>query len=173
VIDAGHGLRHARLGDQGFPWRNAHLDGDQPKVDVTVRADRWNTLGHPKSDASDRSIPLAPRAVRALKAWREAAPEGRTLAFGTASDKPVALNNLTRRLLKPLETKAGIPHFGWHGLRHYAISTWMKICRGDFEKVRAWAGHQDLTLTLSTYSHLLEDGEAHARMADAEALLSA
>ena len=163
------GLRASEL--RGLAWEALELSGRAPLVRVSRRADRWNTLGSPKSEEGQRDVPLGELSMRALKEWKLAQPPGRTLVFGTASDRPDTLVNLTNRLLIPLEKAAGVPHYGWHALRHYAISTWLKTCRGDFKKVQIWAGHGTLAMTLDTYGHLIEDADDHARIADAEAVL--
>jgi integrase len=41
---------------------------------VRQRADRWGTIGSPKSDAGKREVPLAPAVVSALREWRLACP---------------------------------------------------------------------------------------------------
>jgi integrase len=41
---------------------------------VRQRADRYNTIGAPKSKAGSRTVPLAPELVTALKAWKIACP---------------------------------------------------------------------------------------------------
>jgi integrase len=108
----------------------------------------------------------------------------RTLVFGTATDRPDGLANIRRRLLGPAMVKAGVAlraldskgkpvkdkdgnpvmrpkYTGLHCLRHFAISSWLKTCGGDFKAVQARAGHATLALTLDTYGHLLDvnDGD--------------
>ena len=83
---------------------------------MAQRADARSRIGSPKSATSRRTVPLGETAARALKEWRLAQPPGRALVFGTAADRPDALGNLTRRLLRPLEALAGIPGYGLHAL---------------------------------------------------------
>ena len=90
--------------------------------------------------------------------------------FGTRTDQPEKLGNLHRRLLRPLEARAGVPGYGWHALRHYAVSTW--LASGiDPKTAQHWAGHSSLVLTLDTYGHMIPRQDDHARIAKAEALL--
>jgi integrase len=162
------GLRASEL--RGLRWADVAL-GQKPAVTVAQRADRRSVLGSPKSASSRRTVPLGETAARALKEWRLAQPPGRTLVFGTASDKPDMLGNLQRRLLSPLCAAAGTPSYGWHALRHYAISTW--LASGiDLKTAQHWAGHATLALTLDTYGHLIPRADDHARIAAAEALLA-
>jgi integrase len=105
----------------------------------------------------------------------------RALVFGTAADRPDGLANIRRRLLGPAWIKAGVamplldaagepvtdkgepvlrPKYpGAHALRHFAISSWLKTCNGDFKKAQTRAGHATLALTLDTYGHLLDTND--------------
>jgi integrase len=118
----------------------------------------------------------------------------RTLVFGTASDRPDGLANIRRRLLGPAMIKAGVvvraldhdgkpvvdkdgkpvmapKYTGLHCLRHFAISSWLKTCGGDFKAVQARAGHATLALTLDTYGHLLDNAGEVDQLAAAEKLV--
>lgn len=69
------GLRASEL--RAVRW--SHLDlGDKPTVTISERADRWNQIGSPKSEAAHRIIPLGNGTVKALKELR--------LAHGRPSD---------------------------------------------------------------------------------------
>ncbi|MCC2652636.1 MAG: integrase [Geminicoccaceae bacterium] len=158
------GLRASEL--RGLRWSSLDL-GAKPSVTVNERADRWNSVGSPKSASSRRAIPLGEVATRVLKEWRLAQPPGRSLVFGTAADRPDVLGNLQRRLLTPLCAAAGAPRYGWHSLRHYAISSW--LASGiDLKTAQHWAGHATLALTLDTYGHLIPRADDHQRIAAAE-----
>jgi integrase len=163
------GLRASEL--RALPWTNVAL-GAHPMVTIEQRADKWATIGSPKSEASHRMVPLGATAVKALKEWRLAQPPGRTLVFGTASDKPDMLHNLQRRLLTPLCASAGVRRYSWHALRHYAISAWLKACGGNFKLVQTWAGHGTLSQTLDRYGHLIPRDSDHDMIAVAEQELS-
>jgi integrase len=77
------------------------------------------------------------------------------------------LSNLRRRLLTPLEARAGVRRYGWHSLRHYAVSAW--LASGiDPKTVQYWAGHATLTLTIDRYGHMIPRHDDHARIAAAE-----
>jgi len=121
-----------------------------------------------------------------------------TLVFGTSTDKPDTPSNLQQRLLDPLQVKAGVTHgikldktgkpalkairvdgkkimqpipaakYSWHKLRHYAITTWLRSCQGDFKWVQYLAGHATLALTLDTYGHLIPRRDSHEMMAAVE-----
>ena len=64
------GLRASEL--RGLTWDD--VDFDAKTLTVRQRADRWDTLGAPKSDSGKRTIPLAPVVVSALREWKLACP---------------------------------------------------------------------------------------------------
>jgi integrase len=156
------GLRASEI--RGLRWIDLKL-GAHPTVTVSQRADRWGTIGSPKSDAAKRTIPLSAVTVQALRSWKLEQPPGRALVFGTSSDRPETLPNIRARLLSPTIAKAGVRWYGLHSFRHYAISAWLRTCGGDFKVAQVWAGHSTLTMTLDRYGHLLP---ASKRTADAE-----
>ena len=65
------GLRSSEL--RGLTWRD--IDFAAETLTVRQRADRWNVIGSPKSDAGKRTVPLAPIVVNALKEWQLACPK--------------------------------------------------------------------------------------------------
>jgi hypothetical protein len=60
--------------------------------------------------------------------------------------------------------------YSWHGLCHYAISSWL-ASRIDLKTVQHWAGHATLALTIDRYGHLIPRDDHHARLAAAESAL--
>jgi integrase len=118
-----------------------------------------------------------------------------TLVFGTATDRPDTPSNLQQRLLHPLQVKAGVTSgvkfdaagkpvldkdghpiplakYSWHALRHYAVSSWLRTCQGDFKLAQHWAGHATLALTLDTYGHLISRRDGYEMMRAIERDLS-
>lgn len=63
-------------------------------------------------------------------------------------------HNFQRRTWRPILKTAGVSGIGIHGLRHFAISSWI-IEGAGLKLVQSRAGHGDLGVTLRTYSHLL------------------
>jgi integrase len=66
------GLRASEL--RGLTWDDVDLD--KAALTVRQRADRWNTIGSPKSASGQREVPLAPMVVNTLKEWQLACPKG-------------------------------------------------------------------------------------------------
>jgi integrase len=55
-------------------------------------------------------------------------------------------------------------YLGLHCLRHFAISTWLRSCNGDFKLAQRWAGHATMAMTTDRYGHLLPRQDGHAIM---------
>ena len=66
------GLRSSEL--RGLRWVDVDLKNGE--LHVRQRADRYNEMGKPKSEAGERIIPLGPFVVNTLKEWRLACPKG-------------------------------------------------------------------------------------------------
>ena len=63
----------------------------------------------------------------------------------------------------PLFAKADVPHFNWHGLRHFAISTWIE--QGlPMKTIQGLAGHSSMAMTADRYGHLFKSDAHQAAM---------
>jgi integrase len=101
------GLRISEV--RGLCLQHLQLFGDNPNVKVRRRADRWGTLGPPKSKSGYRTIPLGPESVAALRRWLDhvtASPD--RLVFATAGGKPYSYAHLYRHSLIPVMETAGL-----------------------------------------------------------------
>ena len=76
------GLRASEL--RGLRWEDVDLT--RGELHVRQRADCFNALGRPKSEAGERTVPLLPMLISTLRAHRLACPKGRLiLSFRAAS----------------------------------------------------------------------------------------
>lgn len=115
------GLRASEL--RGLRWLDVDLE--RKAVRVHQRADRFNDIGRPKSEAGERSVPVPPMVVNALKEWRLACPrpvigkdEAGTpiredarpehLVFPNGLGKVESLANIINRGLLPAQVAAGV-----------------------------------------------------------------
>ncbi len=174
------GLRASEL--RGLTW--ADVDLDQEVLTVRQRADAWNAIGPPKSDAGWREIPLAPMVVNTLKAWRLQCPrQNRTkddsgeleYVFPNGAGNIEARANIITRGFHPLQIECAIvdengkPKYGLHALRHVAASLFIE--QGFMPKrVQALMGHSTIQMTFDTYGHLFptpEDDQAAMRQLQA------
>src|SRR5215831_17068654 len=78
------GLRSSEL--RGLRWDDVDLEAKE--LHVRQRADRYNVMGKPKSEAGERVIPLGPMVVNTLREWRLARPMGELgLVFPNSTGK--------------------------------------------------------------------------------------
>jgi integrase len=112
------GLRASEL--RGLRW--ADVDLDRKALHVRQRADRFNDIGQPKSEAGEREVPLPPIVVNTLREWRLICPRRDTgrkdnqgepikeldLVFPNGKGKVESLANIINRGLLPAQHRAGV-----------------------------------------------------------------
>lgn len=155
------GLRASEL--RGLRWRDVDLE--DRALTVRQRADKWGTIGSPKTASSRRSVPLAPMVVNTLKEWRLAcSPDPDNLVFPTKNGRPMPLSNIIRLGLEPVQRAAGIvdedgnPKYSMHSLRHAAASLFIEQGMTP-KRVQALLGHSTIQMTFDTYGHLFPSPE--------------
>lgn len=179
------GLRSSEL--RGLTW--ADIDLADCTINVSQRADRWNDIGAPKSDAGHRTVPIGPALSLTLKQWKLRCPPSPTrLVFPNGRGKPMSQHRVIERFLA-VQIAAGLAletgkvdgkgdpvlkaRYGLHSLRHAAASAWIK--QGiDLKRLQVWIGHATIQLTIDTYGHLITDAKGDAALAgEVEAALLA
>jgi integrase len=171
------GLRASEL--RGLHWSDVDLR--RGEIHVRQRADRYNKIGPPKSDAGERAVPLAPMLINMLRTWKLACPKGGLdLVFPNRRGGIEDYSNIIKRGLRPTEiaagvvTKTGEPKYpGLHTLRHFYAS-WCINRRVDgglelpLKVVQARLGHASIQMTADTYGHLFPRGDDGSELAAAE-----
>lgn len=186
------GLRASEL--RGLTWKD--IDLTKREVHIRQRADRYNDIGAPKSEAGERTVPLPPLVVTALTEWKPVCPPGKLgLVFPTGTGTVEQLANIRRRGLIPTLIAAGVTvetgdtdedgkpileakYTGLHSLRHF-FASWMINRKEDGglglppKIVQERMGHATIALTMDTYSHLFPRGDDLDELAEAERMLMA
>jgi integrase len=171
------GLRASEL--RGLRWSDVNLK--RGELHVRQRADRYNKIGLPKSDAGERAVPLAPMSINALRAWKLACPKGDLdLVFPNGKGAVEDYSNIIKRGLRPIEIAAGVvtkagkaKYPGLHALRHFYAS-WCINRRIDgglelpLKVVQARLGHTSIQMTADRYGHLFPSTDDGAELAAAE-----
>jgi integrase len=190
------GLRASEL--RGLRWSD--IDLKKAELHVRQRADRYRTIGQPKTSAGERTVPLPPILVTTLREWKLACPNGDLgLAFPTDAGTIQAHPNIIERGLKPTLIAAGVTtpdldgkgkqsrdddgrpailakYTGLHALRHFYAS-WCINRKADgglelpAKVVQHRLGHSSIMVTLDTYGHLFPRGDDGAELAEAERAL--
>ncbi len=188
------GMRASEL--RGLTWDD--VDFDQKVIHVRQRADQWNTIGSPKSEAGHRVIPMSPMVVNVLREWRLACPRiGQTddqpgrlwLVFPNGRGKPESHSNIINRGFDPIQVKVGVcvpkleddkpvlnedgtpvmvAKYSPHALRHF-FASWAIEQGFTPKRLQALMGHSSIQMTFDTYGHLFPSPEDdHAKFAAGE-----
>lgn len=134
----------ARAGEQwAAHWQDVDLDNCELRI--SRRVDAYGEEGAPKSTAGIRTVPLSAQLVSALKEWklRSWFSKPEDLIFSNRQGGHISHDNLIKRRFLPLAAKA----FNWHGLRHFAISTWIEAGMAP-KTIQTFAGHASLQVTM-------------------------
>jgi integrase len=173
------GLRGSEL--RGLRWNDVDLK--RGEIHVRQRADRYATIGTPKSKSGARTIPVGPLVVNALREWKAACPPSPLdLVFPTSRGGIITHENTIRQIFMPAQVAAGVTgakgkakYSGLHALRHFYAS-WCINRRTDgglelpAKVVQERLGHAGIQITLDTYGHLFPRSDDGAELAAAERL---
>jgi integrase len=174
------GLRASEI--RGLLWDAVDLK--KAEIHIRQRADKFKTIGKPKSAAGERTIPMPPILVNALREWKIACPKGDLgLVFPTGAGAVEYHSNILTRGLWPVQVAAGVvtkggkaKYTGMHALRHFYAS-WCINRREDgglglpLKMVQHSLGHSSIQMTADTYGHLFPSGDDGAELAAAEKAL--
>lgn len=186
------GMRASEL--RGLRWSDVDLE--KREIHVRQRADRFNRIGSPKSEAGHRVVPISPIVVNTLREWKLACPKGELgLVFPNGAGNVESLANIINRGLVPPQLAAGVTvkggatdadgkpvvrakYTGMHALRHFYAS-WCINRREDGgiglppKVVQDRLGHSSITMTMDTYGHLFPRGDDAEELEAAERALFA
>lgn len=159
----GTGLRASEL--RGLRWSDVDLN--HRELTVRQRADRFNRIGAPKTEASVRTIPIPAPTVAALKTWKVACPPNpQDLVFPTSTGAIEHHSNMLRSLNSVLVTASvvdsdGRAKYALHAFRHFFASWCLNPTeRGglgmgaDPKGLQTLLGHSSITMTFDIYGHL-------------------
>ena len=142
----------------GELWALRWSDIDFNLLQIHVRQSLWRgEFQPPKSRSSFRSIDIPEQLAHELKKWKLLSPpNGFDLVFPNTEGKPMAHDNVVRRVFEPALKKAGLRKVCFHSLRHTNAS--MRIAAGqNIKYVQKQLGHSSIKITLDTYGHLFND----------------
>jgi integrase len=166
IFAAATGIRASEM--HALRWK--HLDLKAGVVNIETRVSRKLTEDTTKSAAGLREVPLGAVVVKAMKAWKlkTSFKKDEDLVFPNSRGNFESHTNMRKRIFDPIVKRAGeemkaagkkFERFGWHGLRHFAISTWIEANLKP-KTVQTFAGHSSLAVTMDRYGHLFPS-ESH------------
>jgi integrase len=186
------GLRGSEL--RGLRWTDVDLE--RRDLHVRQRADFYNEIGAPKSEAGERTVPLIPMVVAALKEWKLACPKGPLdLVFPNGRGRIENHGHIVARSWWPVQVEAGVcevakdgegkvvseavrkPRYtGLHATRHFFASFLINRRQdgGMVENglpakvVQERLGHATIAMTMDTYGHLFPLADDQEEMAAGE-----
>ena len=145
-----------RLGEAlALAWR--HIDLQNNIIIVERAYDYWGGLQDPKTDSSRRSVPMMPSLVETVSEYgliqEELRPDD--LLFSVDGNRPWDHSNVRKKFIKTLE-RAGLKRVTLHSLRHTFASA-MLASGASIKALQRALGHASATMTLNTYSHLIQE----------------
>ena len=186
-------LAGLRAGEaRALTWSDVRLDADAPSLTIRRSADRYLKIhDRPKTDAGRRRVPISPKTVAALKAWKLAAPKSALdLVFPSEAGGVWRMEGLYRNCWSAVMRDADLaernrpeppagrsgpardkgpaadwtPRYGPKTARHVAASLW--IAGGASPKwIKDKMGHETYKLSMELYGHLWPDSEEDQRIA--------
>lgn len=160
------GLREGEL--LGLKWEDIDLSSPTATLQVRRTLSQTRERGHifekPKN-GKGRSIKCSHKATEALRRHRARQHQERLavgslwqdndLVFPTTTGTTMSGTNLLGRQFRPLLKIAGLPPVRLHDLRHTCAT--ILLMAGKHPKyVQEFLGHASISITLDTYSHVIE-----------------
>lgn len=158
TLAATAGLRRGEV--FALRWQDVDFEGRTIRVQGT---NHRGTITAPKTTAGERLVPMF-GSVRQLLLEQKAASRFKRpqdVVFATVVGSPERPDSWSGREWYPALRRAGVEHFTFHSLRHFAVSQLVAQGANILQLARV-AGHADPSITLRVYSHLLPDGLAEA-----------
>ena len=138
------GVRKGEL--RGLLWENYR--GSEVRVTQPV----WGGfVTEPKTRKSKAPIPVIGPLAAKLDTLRltQGNPE-KGLIFTSCKGKPLDLNNVVRRLIKPTLEQVGLTWHGWHAFRRGLATNLYRLGVAD-KTIQAILRHADLSTTMNSY----------------------
>ena len=119
------GLREGEL--CGVEWPD--FAGDT----LTVKRSIWKAVvNEPKTRASRQSVPVIPTLAKILDEHRASMHNpGTGVIFHSGNGKPMDMDKLAQRVIRPAVEACGLPWYGWHGFRRGIASNLYELSAND------------------------------------------
>lgn len=143
IVAALTGLRVSEV--KGLKWED--FQGDELHVQRSV----WSGhVSETKTLASHAPVPVLPIVHKALLAHRKRTPGDGFIFTGQRTGKPLRIENVYRREMKPLFEEKEITWRGWHAFRR-GLGTNLNALGADPKTIQAILRHSELSTTMNVY----------------------
>lgn len=145
---------------RGLRWGSINWETSRITIDLQLESNGL-TLAPLKTIGSKRVVPMTSRLRKALAEHRLASPfkAADDFVFTTASGRGVSYVSARRALqaaIKDAGIEVGEHRFGQHALRH-SFASRLLLAGVDVTRVSKLLGHAQVSITLNTYSHVIEE----------------
>jgi integrase len=170
-LDGASGLRVGEL--LGLKWEDVDFKQNAIHIQRSIVKQK---IGLPKTEASQKPIPMNREVAKALRLWKMKTTYNRPDDWVYASPvthgkQPYWPNSIYRVYIKPAADRIGLTkRFGWHTFRH-TFGT-ILIANGVNPKViQELLRHATLKVTMDTYVQAMTDDKRNAQNKVVEMLL--
>jgi integrase len=163
LLDVATGLRMSEL--FGLKWADVNFYTNE--VNVT-RSIVMQVVGHCKTEASQKPIPLDPYLAKALQIWRQhtqyrAAEDWVFASPESQGRRPYWGQSIMRNMIRPTACRIGInKRIGWHTFRH-TCSTLLRANRADIKVMQELLRHASSRVTMDTYTQAVTSQKRKAQ----------
>jgi integrase len=162
-LDGSSGLRVGEL--LGLKWEDVDFKKNLIYIRRSIVKQR---IGPPKTEASQKPIPLSPELAKALRLWRMKTIYNRPDDWVYASvamngTQPYWPNSIYRVYIKPAAQKIGLKkRIGWHTFRH-TFGTILNANGENPKVIQELLRHATLKVTMDTYVQAVSDEKRNAQ----------
>ena len=153
------GLREGEL--RGVEWP------DYNGTEMTVSRSIWKSVvNRPKTRASQNSVPVIPALATILDEYRMSMHNPKSgVIFHSGDGRPMAMDKLAQKVIRPAIESIGLPWYGWHGFRR-AIASNLYAVGADDKVVQRVLRHAKPHVTKERYIKVFDPAvlEAMQRM---------
>jgi len=150
------GLRKAEIA--GLKWRDVR-EGSILVSRSVVRG----IEGPAKTPGSEVAVTIGPRVQGALADWKKhtrfSGPDD--YLFSIRIPRPIRMDMVLQKVLKPAGRKMGVEPLAWHDLRHTCCTLGRREGVQP-EVMRRVMRHANISTTMGFYSHLTDDNAVRA-----------
>jgi integrase len=154
------GLRNGEL--RGLKWE------DYSDAEIRVRRSVWNRhISDPKTRSSKAPVPVISPLPKFLERYRLLVGNPQSGWMFSSRGKPLHLDNLARRVIRPIFEKTGLSWYGWHAFRRGLATNLYDLGVPD-KTIQAILRHANLPTTMNYVKRA--PGDAVEAMRKLEAL---